>query len=192
MGLPRRLARANGARHRQHRSRARQDLSGQAEGRTHSGGIDADGAQTTNPGKAIEGIVLPMAQHKGYAIAAMMDMLSGVLTGSGFGAQVTGPYQAQRRRRAGHFMLAVNIETLQPLAEFNARIDARIDALIAELKSVPLAQGFDEVFYPGEIEAHNDAKNRADGVLLPADTVADLRKLADEYGLKSLLPVTWR
>jgi LDH2 family malate/lactate/ureidoglycolate dehydrogenase len=148
--------------------------------------IDADGAPTTDPVKAIEGIVLPMAQHKGYAIAAMIDMLSGVLTGGGFGAEVTGPYQAQRRSRAGHFMLAVNIETLQPLAEFNARIDT----LITELKSVPLAQGFDEVFYPGEIEARNDAKNRAEGVLLPEDTVADMRELADEYGLTSLLPLT--
>ena len=33
-------------------------------------------------------INLPMAGHKGYAIAAIMDMLSGVLTGSGFGAAV--------------------------------------------------------------------------------------------------------
>ena len=37
-----------------------------------------------DPQKAIEGIILPMAEHKGYAIAAMVDMLSGVLTGSGF------------------------------------------------------------------------------------------------------------
>ena len=144
--------------------------------------INADGKPTTDPGEAIEGIILPMAQHKGYAIAAMMDMLSGVLTGSGYGAEIAGPYQAQHRSRAGHFMLAVNIETLQPLSEFNARMDA----LITQLKSVPLAQGFDEVFYPGEIEARNDAKNRDGGILLPADTVADLRKLADEYGLQSL------
>jgi LDH2 family malate/lactate/ureidoglycolate dehydrogenase len=144
--------------------------------------INADGKPTTDPTEAIEGIILPMAQHKGYAIAAMMDMLSGVLTGSGYGAEVAGPYQAQRRSRAGHFMLAVNIETLQPLSEFNARMDA----LITQLKSVPLAQGFDEVFYPGEIEARNDAKNRDGGILPPADTVADLRKLADEYGLQSL------
>jgi len=43
--------------------------------------INAAGAPTTDPAEAIEGIILPMAQHKGYAIALMMDMLSGVLTG---------------------------------------------------------------------------------------------------------------
>jgi len=142
--------------------------------------ITSDGAPTTDPQEAIEGIILPMAEHKGYAIAAMMDMLSGVLTGGGFGAEVAGPYQAERRSRAGHFMLALNIEALQLLSEFNARIDA----LIAELKSVPLAPGFDEVFFPGEIEARNDAKNRNSGILLPADTIADLTKLPDEYGLR--------
>jgi LDH2 family malate/lactate/ureidoglycolate dehydrogenase len=36
-----------------------------------------------------------MAQHKGYAIAVMMDMLSGVATGSAFGSRVRGPYQSE-------------------------------------------------------------------------------------------------
>ena len=52
--------------------------------------MTADGAPTTDPSAAIEGILLPMAQHKGYAIAAMMDVLSGVLTGSAFGIGVHG------------------------------------------------------------------------------------------------------
>ena len=56
-------------------------------------------------------------------------------------------------------MIALDIAAFQPLAEF----DARMERYIAELKSVPLAQGFEEVFYPGEMEARNDARNRADG-----------------------------
>ena len=59
--------------------------------------ISAAGAPTTDPADAIDGIILPMAQHKGYAIAVIMDMLSGVLTGSGFGTGVRGPYQAEHR-----------------------------------------------------------------------------------------------
>jgi len=146
--------------------------------------IDAQGAPTTDPAAAIAGIVLPMAQHKGYAIAAMMDMLSGILTGSAFGSAVHGPYQTEHRSGAGQFMLAIDIAAVQPLAEFNARMER----YIAELKSVPLAQGFDEVVYPGEIEARNDARNRAAGLLLPEDTIADLRKLGTEYGLDCPAP----
>jgi LDH2 family malate/lactate/ureidoglycolate dehydrogenase len=48
---------------------------------------------------------------------------------------------------------------------------------------VPLAQGFEEVFYPGEIEARNAARNRAEGLALPDDTLADLRQLAEETGI---------
>jgi LDH2 family malate/lactate/ureidoglycolate dehydrogenase len=145
--------------------------------------INAAGAPTTDPAEAIEGIILPMAQHKGYAIALMMDMLSGVLTGSGYGDEVAGPYQAERRSRAGQFMIAVDIAAMQPLEEFNARMDA----LIAQIKSVPLAQGFSEVFYPGEIEARNDARNRRDGLSLPEDTLQDLRAMAKGFGLEKLL-----
>jgi LDH2 family malate/lactate/ureidoglycolate dehydrogenase len=146
--------------------------------------LNAAGAPTTDPSEAIDGIILPMAQHKGYAIALMMDMLSGVLTGSGFGSQIAGPYQAERRSQAGQLMIALNIEAMQPLADFNARMEE----LIAQIKSVPLAQGFSEVFYPGEIEARNDVKNRQQGLVLPDDTLADLKKVAIEYGLQTHLP----
>ena len=54
---------------------------------------------------------------------------------------------------------------------------------IAELKAVPRAQGFDEVFYPGEIEARNNERNRREGLLLPDDTVADLTRIARETAL---------
>ena len=63
-----------------------------------------------------------------------------------------------------------------------------IQQYIEELKSVPLAKGFEEVFYPGEIEANNDIANRRDGLQLPDDTLADLARIARECGLESRLP----
>ncbi len=146
--------------------------------------LDKDGAPTTDPQKAIEGIILPMAEHKGYAIAAMVDMLSGVLTGSGFLSAVHSPYQTAEKSNCGHFMIAINICVLQSIAEFHARMER----WIAELKAVPLAKGFDEVFYPGEMEARNDERNRNDGLVLPADTISDLARIADEMELRSELP----
>jgi LDH2 family malate/lactate/ureidoglycolate dehydrogenase len=119
--------------------------------------INAAGEPTIDPQQAIDGIILPMAAHKGYAIALMMDVLSGVLTGSASGSGVHGPYQFEHKSGAGHLMLALNIDAFRPLAEFNASMEK----LIAEIKSVPLAKGFDEVFYPGELEARSDERNRA-------------------------------
>ena len=81
-------------------------------------------------------------------------------------------------------MIAINIEAFQPLAQFNARMEE----YIAELKSVPLAKGHDEVFYPGEIEANSNVANRRDGVLLPDDTLADLARISRECKLEAKLP----
>ncbi|MGH8617178.1 MAG: Ldh family oxidoreductase [Burkholderiales bacterium] len=146
--------------------------------------IDADGAPTTDPQKAIDGIILPMAGHKGYAIAATVDLLSGVLTGSGFLSGVASPYKTAEKSNCGHLMLALDISKFQPLAEFNARMER----YVGEIKSVPLAKGCDEVFYPGEMEARNNVKNRRDGIEFPEDTLVDLRRVAKEGGLEAQLP----
>jgi LDH2 family malate/lactate/ureidoglycolate dehydrogenase len=146
--------------------------------------INAAGEPTTDPQEAIDGIILPMAEHKGYAIAAMVDVLSGVLTGSGFLSAVHSPYKTAEKSNCGHLMIALNIEAFQPLKEFNARMEQFAD----EIKAVPAAKGFDEVFYPGEIEASNDQRNRRDGIQFPDDTLADLKRIAGETGLQGKLP----
>lgn len=144
--------------------------------------LDADGAPTTDPQKAIDGIILPMAGHKGYAIGTIVDMLAGVLSGSSFLSAVNGPYKADLKSGAGHFITAYDIEAFMPLAEFHARMDA----FLGEIKSVPLAQGVDEIFYPGEMEARADARQRKEGIELPDDTLAELERLGRLHSIPTL------
>jgi LDH2 family malate/lactate/ureidoglycolate dehydrogenase len=146
--------------------------------------MTAEGVPTTDPAEAIAGLILPVGQHKGYAIAVMMDMLSGVLTGSAFGSRVQGPYQPNHKSGAGHFMIALDIAAFQPVDQFKDRIEK----LIRELKSAPLAQDAEEVLYPGELEARSYVRNERDGLILADDTVRDLRALAEELDLKNELP----
>jgi LDH2 family malate/lactate/ureidoglycolate dehydrogenase len=145
--------------------------------------VDAQGRPTTDPVAALEGFVLPMAGHKGYAIGAMVDVLSGVLSGSGFLDQVHGPYDPVHRSRAGHLMLALNIEAFQPLGEFNARMERYIETI----KAVPLAEGATEVFYPGEMEARAHVRQMDEGIVLPAETLVGLDRLAREAHLELLV-----
>ena len=146
--------------------------------------LNQAGEPTTDPQEALDGIILPMAEHKGYAIAAMVDMLSGVLTGSGFLSAVHSPYQTTQKSHCGHLLIAMDIAKFQPLEDFTARMEAFVD----EIKAVPLAKGFEEVFYPGEIEDHNDAQFRREGLALPEDTRADLRRIAQATGLTAQCP----
>src|SRR5689334_9645632 len=147
--------------------------------------INAAGQPTTDPQEAIDGIILPMAEHKGYAIAAVVDLLSGVLTGSGFLSAVHSPYKTAEKSNCGHLMIAMNVEAFQPLAQFNASMEK----FAAEIKAVPTAKGFEEVFYPGELEFNNNRKNRREGLQLPDDTLADLKRIARETGLEAKLPL---
>ena len=142
--------------------------------------LTADGAPTTDPQEAIDGIILPMAGHKGYAIGVVVDMLAGVLSGSAFLEAVNGPYKTDKKSGAGHFMAAFDISKFQPLAEF----EQRMEEFIAEIKAVPLAQEVEEIFYPGEMEARADERQRREGLELPEDTIADLERIALETGIE--------
>jgi LDH2 family malate/lactate/ureidoglycolate dehydrogenase len=139
--------------------------------------LTADGAPTTDPAEGVLGVILPMAGHKGYAISFLMDVLSGALTGSAVGTGVRGPYEADRPSGAGHLFLALDPDAFGDRAGYEARVRQLVD----EVKTVPLAQGFDEVFYPGEVEDRAEAANlAAGGVLLAARSLTDLRDLAAE------------
>ena len=141
--------------------------------------IDASGAPTTDPAAGIAGTILPMAGHKGYGISTMMDVLSGVLSGSHFGASVVGPYVPEGTSGVGHLALAINIAASRPLPDF----EADMERLIGELKSTPRRPDTDEIYYPGEIEANSDRRLRETGITLPDDTVAELREKAAALGV---------
>jgi LDH2 family malate/lactate/ureidoglycolate dehydrogenase len=142
--------------------------------------LTADGAPTTDAGEGVLGVILPMAGHKGYAISFLMDVLSGALTGSGVGTDVHGPYEPEGSSRCGHLFLALDPASFGDRAGY----EERVERLVAEVKDVPLAQGFDEVFYPGEVEDRAEAATlAAGGIALAEQSLGDLHVLAAETGV---------
>ncbi|MEM8949527.1 MAG: Ldh family oxidoreductase [Pseudomonadota bacterium] len=144
--------------------------------------MDQAGNPTNDPALGIAGNILPMAGHKGYAIATMMDVLSGVLSGSHFGGAVVGPYEPSGRSGVGHFALALNIEAFRPLSDFHADMDR----LITDIKTAPRAPGVDEIYYPGELEARAEDRQRQIGIAIPADTLEELDEGARELSIDPL------
>ena len=140
---------------------------------------DEQGVPTTNAKDAIHGLILPMAGHKGYVISFMMDVLSGVLTGSQFGSHIAGPYQADRKSGCGHLLLTIDVEALMSQADFAQRMEQLID----EIKAVPMAAGVSDIFFPGELEDRNTEKHLATGISVADNTWDSLRKLATETGV---------
>lgn len=142
--------------------------------------IDASGLPTTDPQAAIDGVILPMAGHKGYAISFMMDVLSGVLTGSSSATDIVGPFVPDRRSGCGHLAIAIDIAAIMPLAEF----ESRMDNLIGTVKQCPTAPG-QQILVPGELE--NRAVEQSHGrITLPAATLAEVNELAAGAGVAPL------
>lgn len=47
----------------------------------HGWALDKDGQPTIDPNEALEGLLLPIGDHKGYGITLMIEILAGVLSG---------------------------------------------------------------------------------------------------------------
>ncbi len=148
--------------------------------------IDRHGRATTDPVAGIAGNILPMAGHKGYVIATMMDVLSGVLSGSKFANDIVGPYIATEKSGVGHLAMALNIAAFRSLEDFNTDMEH----LIERIKGVPRANGVEEIYYPGELEALSDKRNRKGGIILPNATVIQLDASAQELGIATLSSLT--
>lgn len=135
--------------------------------------LDRNGEPTTDPSAALDdGIVLPMGGHKGYAISFMMDVFSGVLTGSAYGTGVHGPWESTPRSGSGHLVIVIDIRAFQPLERF----EERMRDLVGQVQSVRKGPGVQQIFYPGEIE---NGKAAAAGLIdLPETTIAGLQDLA--------------
>ena len=122
-------------------------------------GIDKEGRSTTNPHHVAA--LTPFGAHKGYGIAMVIDVLTGVLMGAAYGPHITAMYgDYEKPRKLASTMIAVDPEVFSGYERFTATMDAMID----ELHAQPAAPGFDSVMVPGEIEWQTEKRNREHGV----------------------------
>lgn len=144
--------------------------------------LTPDGEETDDPSAAMTGALLGIGQYKGYGLAFMTDVLTGVIGGGGYGLT---PYAEPGKMDVSHTLIALDVAWFMPLDEFRRRMDdfARM------VKSRALRPGFDEVLIPGEQEARRVARKTEKGVPLEDDALADLRALAEELGVDAELEV---
>lgn len=144
-------------------------------------GLDKDGKNTTDPAKVLDGgVVLPMGGPKGSAIAMMMDIFSGVFSGSAFAGDVTNHTEEfTKPQDVGHFILAIKPDLFMPMNQYKERMDV----LTSRVKAVSLADGFDEILIAGEPEARQTAHRLAHGILLPRVELDNIREEAERHGL---------
>ena len=140
--------------------------------------LDKEGQRTEDPAKALEGVMLPMGGPKGSAIAIMMDVFSGVLSGSAFAGHVTNPYDPSKPADVGHFLVAIKPDLFMSIEEFKKRMDY----LYQRVTGSDRMSGTDRIYFPGEIEDLNKEKRLRDGIPLVAAEVDALNEEAQRVG----------
>jgi LDH2 family malate/lactate/ureidoglycolate dehydrogenase len=142
--------------------------------------LDPDGEPTTDPGQALLGTVLTLAGHKGYALALMVELFSGVLSGAAVGPAVGSMYKdLDRKQDVGHFFCLMHIDAFLPFSEFIARVDE----MVKKIKTCRRRRGVEEVLLPGERSSRAARLNRKLGVPVSSETLAELEHLCLRLGL---------
>ena len=142
--------------------------------------VDDDGIPTTDPNNYPEqGAQLPMAGHKGYGLAVLVEILTATLSGS---AMMSGVYSwvsdDEEPSNQGHAFLVINAGAMMPLEDFHARMGA----MCTEIKGAETAKD-GAIFLPGEMEWNNREKALIEGIALPEDVLISLRGLAADSDL---------
>ncbi|MDZ4765031.1 MAG: Ldh family oxidoreductase [Chloroflexota bacterium] len=135
--------------------------------------LTPEGNETDEPAAAMLGALLGIGQYKGFGLAMLTDVLTGVLSGGGFGLV---PYSNPAKLDVAHTFFALDIDWFMPIAVFKQRMDD----FIQQIKSTKLRPGFTEILVPGEIDYRREQARRRDGTRLDAEIFDKLQALAAE------------
>ncbi len=132
---------------------------------------DREGRPTTDPAQAFS--LTPIAAHKGYGLAVMVDVLSTMFSGACFGTDI-GLFSKLEKENTGFCMILIDPGSFMPLDEFKAEVDR----YVRMMKDSRRAPGVEEIFLPGEIEYRKLKAMKETGLELSDALAGELTELA--------------
>ncbi len=149
--------------------------------------IDKQGRVTTNPDDAVNGgALLPLGSdrerggHKGYSLAIMVDMLSGVLSGANWGPFAP-PFALRQEipkrsvgKGIGHFFGAMRVDGFIEADSFKRQVDEYVRVF----RAARPAPGTSGPLIPGDPEREAEKLRREKGVPLIMPIIEDLRDIS--------------
>ncbi len=138
------------------------------------------------------GALLPLGgdrehgSHKGYALGAIVDIFSAVLSGANYGPWVP-PFPAyvpmpdeQPGKGIGHFFGAMRIDAFRKADEFKLHMDK----WIRRFRSAKTVEGEERVLIPGDPEREMEAERMKNGIPLVKPVVEDLKLLGEKLNVE--------
>jgi L-2-hydroxycarboxylate dehydrogenase (NAD+) len=154
--------------------------------------IDRDGRMTTDPNAMLDGgALLPLGSdrqrggHKGYCLAAMVDLLSGALSGASWGpfappfpAYLPAPPRSVGEG-VGHIFGAFQISAFSDPVEFRRQVDD----WVRTMRGTRPAAGTAGPLIPGDPNRRAEQVRRVQGVPVSQSVVENLRRLSLRVGV---------
>ena len=135
--------------------------------------LNKSGKITTNAKEALLGTQLPIASFKGSGLAWMVDILSGVLTGSSHGGKTKDPFDDfTGPQNVGHLFI-----TIDPKVFVGKNFMKEIKKNIKLVKKLPKAKGFSSILYPGEKKNKTYKKNLNKDISIPSKILKEMDEL---------------
>jgi LDH2 family malate/lactate/ureidoglycolate dehydrogenase len=152
-----------------------------------------EGTASTDPHELkAGGALLPLGgdrehgSHKGYALGAIVDIFSAVLSGANYGPWVP-PFPAyvpmpdeQPGKGIGHFFGAMRIDAFRPAADFKMHMDK----WIKRFRSAKTMKGEERVLIPGDPEREMETDRMKNGIPLLKPVAEDLKFLGEKLGVE--------
>ena len=153
---------------------------------------DAQGQPTTDANAVRNGgALLPLGgdrehgSHKGYGLGAVVDILSGVLSGANYGPWVPPfatagfmPVGEGVGRGTGHFIGAMRVDGFRPADEFKRHMDT----WIRRFRAAEAIDGH-TVLVPGDPERQTEARLRVEGIPLLPPVIEGLKAVGETWGV---------
>jgi L-2-hydroxycarboxylate dehydrogenase (NAD+) len=153
---------------------------------------DKTGQPSTDPHELkTGGALLPLGgdrehgSHKGYALGAIVDIFSAILSGANYGPWVP-PFPAyvpmptgMPGKGIGHFFGAMRVDAFRPAAEFKEHMDQ----WIRRFREAKTIEGQEKVLIPGDPEREMEAERRNAGIPLLLPVIDDLALVAGKFGI---------
>jgi len=135
--------------------------------------LNKKGKITTNAKEALRGTQLPIAGFKGSGLAWMVDILSGVFTGSSHGGKTKDPFDNfSGPQNMGHLFITIN-----PKIFIGNKFVKEMRKNIKLVKKLPKAKGFTNILYPGERKNKTYKKNLNKDIPIPPKIFKEMEKL---------------
>ena len=135
--------------------------------------LDKSGNITTDANKALKGTQLPIATFKGSGLAWMVDILSGVLTGSSHSGKTKDPFDDfSGPQNMGHLFITIN-----PKIFVGENFLKEMKMNISRIKRLPKAKGFSSILYPGERKNKTYRKNMNKDISIPSKILKEINEL---------------